>query len=457
MALSKRTDIEPLLDDIRAGNHKQVYLFFGERYLCQQAVSSIEQELVKSAGATIHSVDGSSEDNSKIVSRALSYSLLPGIQVIRVTDSRLFLSRTVGAEIWDKGLKAQQNGKSKAAVRHLVSLLSLGSVRAEGDRVFSEIAPDQWQKLFGFSRPDEDLSWADRLIFERSPAAFSPADDAAEKLIGAIEKGFPAGNILVVTAENVDKRKKIFSIIKKQGEIIDCSIAEGSSRAALNEQSGVVREMALQALAELGKTIEPKALEALFERIGFHPVAVVMEVEKLALFIDERERITIADLDLLVGRTREDAIFELTEPFGKKDIAGTVIVLHHLLEDGIHELAIIASLRNYLRRMLIFRSLQLYGSPRYDPRMNANDFQNRYLPALQNSGEWPNLLKGHPYALFMSFSKAAEFSVSALKRSLSLLLDAEFRLKSSPLPMHIVLEEMLISLIRLNQSPPSNP
>ncbi len=457
MALYKRDNMEPLLDDIRAGRHKQVYLCFGERYLCQQAASSLEQELMKSAGATIHSVDGASEDNGKIVSRALSYSLLPGVQVIRVIDSRLFLSRSVGSEIWDKGLKAQQSGKTKAAVRHLLNLLSLGSVKAEGNRFFSEISEDQWQKLFGFSRPNEDLSWADRLIFESSPSASVSAADAAERLIIAIENGFPAGNILLIIAENVDKRKKLFTTIKKQGAIIDCSIAEGSSRAALNEQSGVVREMALQALTAMGKSIEPKALEALFQRIGFHPVAVVMEVEKLALFIDERERITIADLDQLIGRTREDALYELTEAFGKKDIAGTMLVLNHLLEDGIHELAIMASVRNYLRRMLIFRSLQLYGSPSYNPRMNASDFQNNYLPALQNSGAWPSLLKGHPYALFMSFGKAVEFSVSSLKQSLSLLLEAEFRLKSSPLPMRIVLEELLISLIRLNQSVASTP
>ena len=452
MALHKRTDIEPLLEEIRGGRHKQVYLCFGERYLCRQAGNSIEQELVKSTNTTINSVDGSTEDNSKIVSRALSYSLLPGLQVIRVVDSRLFLSRAVGSAIWDKALKAQQNGRTSAAVRHLTSLLALVSIKIEGNQMFTELSADQWQKLFGFSRPDQDLSWADNLILESSPTASTPVDDAGARLIQAIENGLPAGNILLITAENVDKRKKLFLSIKKQGEIIDCSIAEGASRAARNEQKDVVREMALQTLGEIGKTIEPKALEALFERIGFHPVAVVMEVEKLALFIDERERITMADLEQLVGRTREDAIFELTEAFGRKDTARTMIILNHLLEDGIHELAIIASVRNYLRRMLIFRALQQLDSPLWQQRMNANDFQNNYLPALKNSGAWPDLLKGHPYALFMSFSKAAEFSVTTLKHSLGLLLEAEFRLKSSPLPRSIVLEELLISLIKLHEN-----
>jgi len=452
MALHKRTAIAPLLEDIREGRHKQIYLCFGERFLCQQAGNTIEQEFLKSASTTIHSVDGSTEDNSKIVSRALSYSLLPGIQLIRVVDSRLFLSRAVGSTIWDKAVKAHQNNKTAPALRHLTNLLSLGSVKAEGDRLFSEIAADQWQKLFGFPHPDQDLSWADSLIRENPQASSKAGDDAGEKLIDAIQSGIPPTNILLISAENVDKRKKLFTSIKKLGEIIDCSIAEGASRAALNEQKDVVREMALQTLTEQGKTIEPKALEMLFDRIGFHPVAVVMETEKLAMFVDERERITSDDLDQMVGRTREDAIFELTEAFGRRDMAKTLITLNHLLEDGVHELAVIASLRNYLRRMLIFRALQQQPSPLWHQRMSAGDFQNNYLPALKETGVWPKLLKGHPYALFMGFNKAAEFSIPVLKHSLTLLLEAEFRLKSSPLPRNIVLEELLISLIRLNQS-----
>jgi DNA polymerase-3 subunit delta len=454
MALHKRTAIAPLLEDIRGGRHKQIYLLFGERFLCQQVGNTIEQEFLNSAHATatIHSVDGSTEDNSKIVSRTLSYSLLPGIQLLRVVDCRLFLSRSVGSTIWDKAVKAHQNNKPTPALRHLANLLSLGSVKGEGERLFSEIAADQWQKLFGFSHPDQDLSWADSLIRENPHVLSKTGDDAGEKLIDAIKNGIPPTNILLISAENVDKRKKIFSSIKKFGEIIDCSIAEGASRAARNEQKDVVREMALQTLTKRGKTIEPKALEMLFDRIGFHPVAVVMETEKLALFVDERERITSDDLDQMVGRTREDAIFELTEAFGQRDTAKTVITLNHLLEDGVHELAVIASLRNYLRRMLIFRALQQQPSPLWHQRISAGDFQNNYLPALKETGAWPKLLKGHPYALYMGFNKAAEFSIPTLKHSLTLLLEAEFRLKSSPLPRSIVLEELLISLIRLNQS-----
>ncbi len=80
--------------------------------------------------------------------------------------------------------------------------------------------------------------------------------------------------------------------------------------------------------------------------------------------------------------------------------------------------------------------------------MNAKEFQNRYLPDLKAQDEWKELLGGHPYALFMSFTKASDYSCAGLKRWLSMLLEAEFRLKGSPLPHKLILEELILSMLK---------
>jgi len=172
-----------------------------------------------------------------------------------------------------------------------------------------------------------------------------------------------------------------------------------------------------------------------------------MEVEKLALYVDQRPRITSSDLEQMVGRTREDAIFELTEALGNKNSSRTMTVLDHLLTNSIHGLAIVASLRNYLRRLLIYKSMQNQPTPVWTNRMTSNEFQNDYLPAIKETGAWPDLLKGHPYALYMGFSKASEFSSETLEQSLTLLLDAEFKLKGGAVSSRLVLEDLLLSLL----------
>lgn len=447
MPIHKRTELQTLLEDIKAGNHKQLYLCFGERYLCRQSAEQIEQAFLQTGAGAVHSIDGSAEDNSRILSRVLSFSLLPGLQIYRVKDSNLFLSKDISAQIWEKAVKAHQQNKPKSAVRHLSDLVKTAALAHDSATVFSDISQDQWQKLFGFGHPGDDLGWADALLANSGLQSASSPARTADRFLSAIEQGLPVNNILLLTTENIDKRKKLFTQIKTYGEIIDCSVTPGPSRNAVREQKEVVQEMVKNTLNQFDKKIEPRALELLFERIGFHPVGVVMEVEKLALFIGERQKIRVSDIELMVARTREDAIFQLTEALGNRNRQQSLTILNNLTRDGVHSLAILASIRNYFRKLLIFRSLQLSGDPVWTRNMNANSFQNHYLPALKEKEAWSELLKGHPYALFMSFTKASEFSVSALKKSLSLVLGAEYRLKGAPIPHNIILEELLLSLI----------
>ncbi len=451
MTLIKRAELPTLLQDLKKGEGKQIYLFFGERYLCREAADSLQKSLLGGpVGGVVNSIDGDSEECGRTLGQLMNFSLLPGVQIFRITDSRLFHSKDVASGIWSKIVQAHDAKKEIACRRQLSSFIGLTGL-SEDDRL-AEMAPGQWQTLFGFARPAGDLAWADALLASAvAQKKAKNSGDIAARYVDAFTKGVPPKNILILTAEAVDKRKKLFGFIKKEGAAVDCSVADGANAAAQKGQKEVLREMALKSLAGFGKKMAPRTLELLFERVGFHPVAVIMETEKLALSVGDRDLITVEDLDALVGRTREDALFELTDAFGKRQVARTLLLLHRLLDQGVHGLAILATMRNYLRKLLIFRSLQLQAEPFWQSGMNAGQFQKVYLPALKEGGEWSELLKGHPYALFMSFSKAQDFSCSALKNFFSQLLQAEYRLKGAPLPPKLVLEELFLTMLKGNR------
>jgi DNA polymerase III subunit delta len=450
MTLIKRSELAALLDGVRQGKKNQVYLFFGERYLCREAADLLQKTLLVHSAGAVHPIDGDQEDAGRTLSRLMSFSLLPGLQIFRVTDSRLFQSKDMSASLWEKAVQAHSANRPGPALRYLLNMLSLAGVQADTSEPFSELSAGQWQALFGTGKPEGDLSWADRLVREagEQASAKTSGTNPAEKYQEAFSKGLPGQNILILTAEAVDKRKKLFTYIKENGVVVDCAVETGAGSAAQKVQKEVLTEMVQKTLAEFGKKIEPKALAMFFDRVGFHPVAVVMETEKLALFALDRPLITCEDLETMVGRSREDALYELTDAFGKRQTARTLSILHNLLENGIHSLAILSTLRNYLRRSLIFRSLQLRPVPAWRQGMSAQQFQGTYLPALKETGEWPDLLKGHPYALYMSFTKATEYSCPALKKWLGLLLQAEFRLKGSPLPQHLILDELFLAMLK---------
>jgi DNA polymerase III subunit delta len=446
MPLIKRSELATFLQQMKQGSYPQLYLFFGERYLCREAADNLQKALLAlPAGGLVNSIDGDREDSSKTLGQLMNFSLLPGLQIHRVTDSRLFHSKNTASALWNKVALAHAEKKDARCRRHLLAFIALAGL--PGDDGLEEIEAGQWQNLFGFSRPQESLVWADELLTAAGSQKVLSGGDITGRYRDAFTKGVPPNNILLLTAEAVDKRKQFFTFIKKKGLVVDCSIDPGSGAAAQKGQKAILQELVQKSLAEFEKKMGPRVLDLLFERVGFHPVAVVMETEKLALSVGDRELITVEDLDAMVGRTREDALFELTDAFGKQQTGRTLIVLHRLLENGIHGLAILATLRNYLRRLLIFRSLQLQPEPQWQPGMNAQQFQGRYLPALKERGEWKELLQGHPYALFMSFSKAQGFSCAQLKNWFGLLLQAEYRLKGAPLPQELVLEELLLTML----------
>lgn len=396
----------------------------------------------------IHNIDGDNEDLSKTLARLLSYSLLPGSQIYRVTDSRIFHSKTVTPALWQKAVQSYQQNRTGPVKRNLHAMIQATGLKIDTQATLSEIQPTEWKKLFDFDKPGDDLSWADNLLYESRDLQKSGQSNITDQYITAFEKGIPPANILILTAETVDKRQKLFNYIKKNGTIVDCTVAAGSSNAAQNEQKAILKEMMLTKLAEYEKKIAPQAVDLFFQRVGFHPVAVTMETEKLAHYVGSRNEITAADLNKMVARNKEDALYELTDALGKRQLGKTLSILDNLIDQGVHSLAVLATLRNYLRKLLVFKSMQLSTSPAWKRGMSAKEFQSKYLPDLKTQGEWPELLSGHPYALYMNFTKASEYSCSGLKHWLILLLQAEFRLKGSSLAQSLILEELFIHMLK---------
>ncbi|MFZ5766590.1 MAG: DNA polymerase III subunit delta [Thermodesulfobacteriota bacterium] len=442
-----RHDINRLLAEIKKGEVHPVYLLFGERYLCREAAEAIAGQLLpdeKERDLKLMKIDGDGENVGRTISRLLTYSLFAGRQVFRVLDSKIFYSRLVAKNFWEKAKKAADEANPAKAGRYLLKMLQAAGLGV--DEPLTELSSAQWKKLFGFERPD-DVAWcAEVAVPVAAGNGGGGADDAL--LLDALEKGWPSDNILLLTAEAVDKRKKVFKKIEERGAVVDLSVDSGTSTAAQKDRDAVIRDLVITTLRDMGKKAGAGVVDVLLDRVGFHPVAAVRETEKLALFVGEQQIVRQEDVLAIIGQTREEAIFQLNDAVAAADLARAVALVVRLRDSGIHPLALVAGLRNLLRRLLFIRALREKESPRYEPGLSFPLFQKGYLAELKQSTLGTSvLLDGHPYVLFKAFQQAGNFDLTSLRTGLALLLDAEFLLKGSSLPPHIILEDFLFRFL----------
>ncbi len=450
MPVFSRKDSHKLLTQIDQGQVSPVYLICGERYLCREMSQKVVARLLpdeKQRVQNLKIIDGDQEDQENTLLLLRTYSLFPGRRVINVIDTRLFHSKNVSRSIWEKAKQAFSSKDFNQAGRYIHQFASIAEIEADE---ISDFPANRWKSIFNFAKPKENLGWI-KEILNSSDSSAAPkgkqGNDITDIFVETLEKGIPPSNILVLVADTIDKRKKFYKYLKDHCAVIDLSVDTGFSAAARKEQDAILQDLVTQTLAGYNKQIDPKILPAFLERVGFHPVAIVREAEKLALFADDTSRITKTHLDALVGRTREEALYEFTEAFATQNLSTATLLLARMRENGIHPLAVLAGLRNHIRKLLFIRAVQCSSLPAYS-HQTFPSFQKNYLPGLKEKySPLPEFLTGHPFVLYKTFSQARNFSRNSLKKCLSDLLDAEFKIKSSSLPDFIIVENFLFNFL----------
>ncbi|MDH3348217.1 MAG: hypothetical protein OEM02_09005 [Desulfobulbaceae bacterium] len=452
MPVYTRTQTEQLFSKVKSAPDNGCYLIIGDRFLCRQLADELCTAL-GSENATTHNIDGEREDFTATLQKLRTFSLFAGKQIYRVNDTSLFHSKNTLESQWKKIVQNQNKGNHGTTANQLRTMLAAAGLRKEvAPHAFTALSEPQWKKLFGFNKPTENIDWTHDILVsnpapENSKSKTPSGKDTASLLEESLSKGLPTGNILVLIAEDVDKRKRLYKYLKDNHVVIDLGVDTGSGSAAKKQQRTILLELIEQTLKKYGKSMGPGVADTLLERVGFQPVAAVMETEKLVLYLNNRDRVEKADIDLLVGRTRQEALFELTGALGARNLEQTLLIALRLLENGYHSLAIIATLRNNIRSLLLFRTLLQFPEVGYHPTMSAQNFQNKCLPTLKENAIWTKELSGHPYAIFMQFKTASGLSLNTLKYWLVVLLKTEMRLKGSFIDDKIILHNLFVDLL----------
>ena len=148
-------------------------------------------------------------------------------------------------------------------------------------------------------------------------------------------------------------------------------------RLALADEGGHVREFKPPHRRELNRWIEervrnkggqisPEAAETLAAFVGNNLRLLDQEIEKLAVYVDGGRPISKDDVRLLVSYVREANIFEMVDALGQRDGQRAARLLHQLLDEGEHPLALLGMIVRQFRILIQVKELNARGLSQQD-------------------------------------------------------------------------------------------
>jgi len=180
-----------------------------------------------------------------------------------------------------------------------------------------------------------------------------------------------------------------------------------------------------------GVKIEPDGARELVDALGGDMMMVSNELEKLILYVGEKKRITLGDVETMVLAAKQRSLYELTDAISSKDRVRALEILDAILSAGEGEEAAIGHiymLAKTFRQMLVI--------------LERNVRDQRML--------WAALWQGFrvpPFAADDIIKQARRYkSRRELTRAIRLVAKADLALRSNPVSKRMVLERLVMDL-----------
>lgn len=225
--------------------------------------------------------------------------------------------------------------------------------------------------------------------------------------------------IVFSTVEKVDKRRKIFKAVEKNGVTVEIAPLKANDvRVWLNTK-----------LAEINKKMSADAVEHLMGAVSVMPQISLgfldNELEKLALYA-KGSLITFEDLSQVLSTIPEVSVFAMIDALSQKQAAKALGLLNGQLATGDHPLRIMALLARQVR--LLWQAKEL-ASQGYDGRSAAL------------------ALGVPPFIGEKMLRQSKNFSTSTLKKGLLDLAAADYEFKAGRADS-VILEKLIIDMCR---------
>lgn len=241
-----------------------------------------------------------------------------------------------------------------------------------------------------------------------------PVDAPQEPLAGYLSDPV-AEACLIVRAPKVDARVAWVRAIAKAGAHFAFTVPKPRELPAV-----------LMALArDRGAQLDAGAAARLVDEVGADLLALTASLDKCIAYAGESMRVGVAEVDACVARTREEAIWDLTDAVADRHLRKALVTLHAMLDAGTGPIMVVGSLARLFR--------QIWGAKVATEQRMGPDEVARAVGV-------------HPFVARKLCARAGRLPHGTLAFALERLWAADRALKSSRLADRLLVEELLLDL-----------
>lgn len=220
---------------------------------------------------------------------------------------------------------------------------------------------------------------------------------------------------LVIVGQKLDGRRKLSTVSKKANIIVECAPLRP------HQLGQFVRDECKRR----GHSIASDVSDALCDLVGSELAGLIDAVERLSLYVGEKQPITEEAVHACIARVRVGSVWGLSDAVAARDRATALRLLNENYDPRDRGLPLHGLLASSIRKMLKMRALLEAGAGVDDAAKQAG---------------FP------PFKARDAAAQAKRFPPGELERAVAIFAEADLALKGSKRPPLLVLEEAIIRL-----------
>ncbi|MFC1468081.1 DNA polymerase III subunit delta [Verrucomicrobiota bacterium] len=331
---------------------------------------------------------------------------------------------------------------------------ALGMETLEGDSANSDEAINCIKRCIGALRTigffgGRKVVWLRGVTFLGS--GFRASEELKEviaQLKDEVANGLGPDQFLIISATKIDKRGAFYKACNKAGAVQEFAIPERDYQAR-----PLAEEKARTLLTEKGIRMDGQTMERFLGKTGFDTRSIAQEVEKLSLYLGDRDSVTPEDVAMIVSASKDSATWDLVDAVAERNLPLALQVLNQLLFQGDNAVAMIIAIENRFRELALFRDCidcRVLSVDAYGRRVNLKWSENPKVDQLL-SGMTPVPRSIHSFRAGLLAGQAKKYAAAELNERLDWLLETHRQLVTTGLSGGVLLEILIVRMCAKKQ------